>query len=138
MVPVSNVSVTILTQKKKRINHDTTCRLPCMTSLQHEKESMPSWRIKPRRSYKAPNSSWYTEVAWGLSYWLTLHYGYASTETRNSTTSSRRRRWRRRWRFLCDSHSLPILRRNLRHGIIYQTININSFNTIYQYSTTAA
>ena len=67
-----------------------------------------------------------TEVAWGLSYWLTetvvtdRHYGYTSTETRNSTASSRRR-----WRFLCDSHSLPILHRNHRHGIIYQTISIN-------------
>ena len=67
-----------------------------------------------------------TKVVWGHSYWLTdtVHYGYTSTETRNSTVSSRRRRRRR---FFCDSHSLPILHRNLRHGIIiYQTININS------------
>ena len=64
-----------------------------------------------------------------LTNWLTLcdfqsqvtnwHYGYTLTEIPNFTASSRRQRWR----FLCDSYSLPILHRNLCHGIINQTIS---------------
>ena len=58
------------------------------------------------------------------------HYGYKSTETCNSTASSR---WRRQ-RFLCNSHSLLILHLHLCHGtyvlyiklyqLITQCINI--------------
>ena len=125
----------------------TTWRLLRVTSLQHKKERTYAFlshrrytTCEPPRSYEAPNSFWHSpRVDWkngscvflafhhtdltdtGLLSITSRHYGYTSTETRNSSASSRRRR-----RFLCDSHSLPILHRNPRHGIIYQTININS------------
>ena len=50
------------------------------------------------------------------------HYGFKSTETSDSTASSRRQRQR----FLCNSHSLLILHRHICHGTYYISNYINS------------
>ena len=53
------------------------------------------------------------------------HYGFKSTETCNSTASSKR--WQQqRQRFLCNSLSLLILNRHLCHGTYYISNYINS------------